>query len=100
MSVQGLGCVQTDRIGARPLSADVCDLVRNNQMVSRCPPRPGHYSRRHPISVRWWPSNGHPDRSAISVDPAYCASYAYDEDRLIDACAREPGSAMIALREG
>ena len=26
--------------------------------------------------------------------------YAYDEDRLIDACARGPGSAMIALREG
>lgn len=26
--------------------------------------------------------------------------YAHNEDRVIDACARGPGSAMIALREG
>jgi hypothetical protein len=65
MSVQGLGCVQTDRIGARPLSADIYDLVRNNQMVSRCPPRPGHYSRRHPIRVRC----GH--RTGIRIGQRY-----------------------------
>jgi hypothetical protein len=27
-------------------------------------------------------------------------TYAYDEDRLIDACARGTASAMMALREG